>query len=60
MWSYPVHSLLCEEAVIVCYYGNPDGRQTVGLATAGDTDKGMTMKGSRVVDEEKRNCQNLE
>lgn len=55
MWSYPVHSLLCEEAVIVCYYGSPDGRQTVGLATAGDTDKGMTMKGSKVVDEEKRN-----
>lgn len=55
MWRYPVHSPLCEEAVIVRYYGNPDGRQTVGLATAGDTDKGMAIKGNRVVYEEERN-----
>lgn len=53
MWSYLVLSLLYEEALIVCYYGNPDGRQTVRFATAGDTDKEMTIKENRVVNEQK-------
>lgn len=41
-----VRSLLCEEAVIVRYYRNPDGPQTLGLVTAGDEDEEMTVKGS--------------